>query len=557
MAQVKKMQESPEGNQKLTTPIQEAQQKALIRIASLLFDQADLASADRPTQKRVQSTETLDSGSLVYNQVRGSKAMLHLGQAIDAQTRGDDNQTLVELDKALDTGLDHPAVHFILGQIYTKKGSKNSLKHLQNAVLHPDFKLGAYMLMGQHHLKQEEYPQAAVAYLHAMANADSLTVQTDKAEELRQLYEPIIEAQSHQEDENELKKLCQNIEGQLNRPDWLNQLNSFRNQLPVSQDSSLQPLADLLISSSSHVVEAMTRIRELEARQYYYTATEEAFFILDKAPTFLPLHILIGELLLQQGKTAEAVDKFTLVANLYNLRGEAIQGIRMLERVTKMAPMNLKIRNQLVDILINQGQVVPAVEQLKQMAEIYYQLAELDKARQTYSNAIRLIQQSRAHRSILLDLLYHKADIDLQHLDYRQAIRVYEQIRTIEPHDNKARIRLIDLYFRLSQDSTAINELDTYITLLEDSGKRQNILQFLQELVAEVPDKLEIRKRLADQFLKQGKKSESIEQLDIIADALLNMGNRDAALRVLKTIIALKPDNLHEYQLAYQQLSQE
>jgi tetratricopeptide (TPR) repeat protein len=482
--------------------------------------------------------------------------MLHLGQAIDAQSRGDDNQTLVELDKALDTGLDHPAVHFILGHIYTKKGSRNSLKHLQSAVLHPDFSLGAYLLMGQYYFKQSDFHPSAVAYLHAMANADSLTVPPAKAEELRQLYEPIIEAQSHQQDENELKKLCQNIEGQLNRPDWLNQLKSLRKQLPESQDSSLQPLADLLLSSSGYVVEAMTKIRELAARQYYYTATEEAFFILDKAPTFLPLHILIGELLLQQDKTQEAVNKFVLVANLYNLRGEANQGIRMLERVTKMAPMNLKIRNQLVDILINQGQVVPAVEQLKQMADIYYQLAELDKARQTYSNAIRLIQQSRTHRSILLDLLYRKADIDLQHLDFRQAIRGYEQIRTIEPQDNKARIRLIDLYFRLSQDSTAINELDTYIKLLEDSSKRQNILQFLQELVSEVPDKLEIRKRLADQYLKQGKKTESIEQLDVIADALLNMGNRDAALRVLKTIIALKPDNINEYQQAYLQLNQ-
>lgn len=555
MAQVKKMQESTEGDTKLRSPIQEAHHKALIRIASLLFDQADLASEDRPTQRRDLSSIARGDGSLVRDQARGNKAMLHLGQAIDAQTRNDDNQTLVELEKALDTGLDHPAVHYIVGEIYAKKESKKALKHLQSSLGHADFALGAQLLMGQYHFNLANYRDATSAYLNALASADSATVSPKKADEIRQLYEPIIETQTQQEDDDALRKLCQNIDRQLNRPDWLGNLTTLRKQLPDSEGASLLPLADLLLSSSSYVVDAITRIRELAARQLYYSATEEAFFTLDKAPTFLPLHILIGELLLQQGKTHDAVSKFTLVANLYDLRGESSQAIRMLERVTKMAPMNLKIRTQLVEKLVKQGQIMAAVEQLKQMADIYYQLAELDKTRQTYSDAIRLLQQSRADRSTLLDLLYRKADIDMQHLDFRQAIRVYEQIRTIEPQDIKARIRLIDLYFRLGQDSAAINELDSYINLLEDGGKRPKILQFLQDLVGEVPDKLEIRKRLADHMLKSGKKSEAIEQLDMIADALLNMGNRDAALRVLKTIIALKPANLQDYQQAYAQLS--
>ena len=557
MAQVKSLQNTNEGETQQRTPIQEAHHKALIRIASLLFDQADLASEDRPTRRRDLNAITRGgSGSPVREGVRGGKAALHLGQAIDAQTRNDHNQTLVELEKAMETGLDHPAVHFLVGEIYVRKESKKALKHLQSALTHPDFNPGAHLLMGQYHRNLGNFREAAASYLHALALADSTTVPPEHADQLRRVYEPIVETYTQQEDDETLKKLCANIETQLNRPDWRSHLASLRKQLPQSFDGALPPLADLLLSSSSFVVDAMTRTRELAAHQYYYSAVEEAFYILDKAPTFLPLHILVGELLLQQGKTQEAVSKFTLVANLYHLRGESEQGIRMLERVAKMAPMNLKIRVQLVEMLIGQGQVIPAVEQLKQTADIYYQLAELDKARSTYADAIRLIQHSRGDRTLLLELLYRKADIDLQHLDLRQAIRVYEQIRTIEPQDIRARIRLIDLYFRLGQDNTAIGELDNFIELLENAGKRQHILQFLQELVSEVPDKLEIRKRLADQYHKQGKKAEAVEQLDMIADALLTMGNRDAALRVLKTIIALKPANVEDYQQAYQQLNQ-
>lgn len=555
MTQVKERQKSQGGEPKPLTPVEEAYQKALIRIASLLFDQADLASEERPTQKRELSTITHDAGALVKDQSRGGKAALHLGQAIDAQTRSDDNQTLVELEKALATGLNHPALHYLIGLIYSRKESGKALKHLKNAFAHPDYALGAHMLMGRYHFNLSDYNEAVLSYLRALSIADSETVPASKSEDIRQLYEPIIEMQTRRQEGDSLKEMCQKIENHLNRHDWLSHLSALRKHLPEREDGSPLPIADLLLSSGSDVVDSITRIKELSAKQQYYSALEEAFFALGKAPTFLPLHIMIGETMLQQGKTRDAVNKFTLVADLYNLRGEAGQAIRMLERVSEMAPMNLKIRSQLVEMLLHQGRVLPAVEQLRQIADVYYQLADLEKARQTYTEAIHLLKQSKADSPLLVELIGIKADIDLQHLDFREAIRSFEQIRSIEPENVSARIRLIDLYFRLGHDHAAITELDQSIQSLKESGQEQAIIPFLQDLINEVPDKLEIRKRLADHLLKQGRRKETIEQLDVIADALLEMGNRESALRVVKTIIALKPENISEYQALYTQLS--
>ncbi len=556
MAQVKSMQEPQESTLKSQDPIEEARQTALIRMASLLFDQAETTTEDRPAKRRDLTTITRGTGNHSPERGKDGKALLYLGQAIDAQTHGDDNQTLAELEKALNAGVSHPSVHFLLGWILSKKKSSKALKHLQNAFKHPDYALGAYLLLGQNYLAEENHREAASAYLHALGIADSTTVRPQKAEEIRQLYEPIIESQLQQSDPGKLQKLCENIEHQLNRADWQEQLATVRKQMTNGAVDAVMPIAHLLLESSSHIIEGIAKVRSLAASNNYYSALEEAFYTLDKAPTYLPLHILIGELLLQQGKNQEAVNKFTQAASLYNLRGEADQGIRMLERVTQMAPLNLKIRNQLVDLLIAQGQVLPAVEQLKKIADIHYQLAELDNARQAYAEAIRLIQHSKTDRSILIDLLYRKADIDLQRLDLRQAMRVFEQIRTIEPQDNRARIKLIDLYFRLGQDNAAITELDGYITLLENSGKGPSTLNFLQELVTEIPDKLEIRKRLADLFIHMGDIPSAVAQMDFIADSLLNMGNREAALRILKSIISLNPPNAQDYRNAYNQLSQ-
>ncbi len=556
MAQVKNMQEPQETVEKSQDPIEEARQKALIRMASLLFDQAEGAIEEKPSKRRDLTAITRGAGTQTLDQGRDGKALLYLGQAIDAQTHGDDNQTQAELEKAIHAGLSHPSVHFLLGWILTKKQSDKALRHLQSAFKHPDYALAAYLLIGQNYLAADNQREAASAYLHALSLADSATVQPEIAEEIRQLYEPIIESQLQQSDKGKLTKLCENIEQQLNRADWRAQIATIRKQMLNGDTGTTLPIAHLLLESSSHIIEGIAKVRALASSNNYYSAMEEAFYTLDKAPTYLPLHILIGELLLQQGKNQEAVNKFSQAASLYNLRGEAKQGIAMLERVTQMTPLNLKIRNQLVDLLISQGQLLPAAEQLKKIADIHYQLAELDNARQAYAEAIRLIQHSKTDRSYLVDLLYRKADIDLQRLDLRQAMRVYEQIRTIEPQDSRARIKLIDLYFRLGQDNAAITELDGYITLLENSGKGQITIKFLQDLVNEIPDKLEIRKRLADLLIHQGNISAAVEQLDFIADALLNMGNREAALRILKSIISLNPPNVQDYRNAYQQLSQ-
>ena len=82
------------------------------------------------------------------------------------------------------------------------------------------------------------------------------------------------------------------------------------------------------------------------------------------------------------------------------------------------------------------------------LADIYYRLAELDMARKTYTNALRVVQQANADRSWNVHILQRMADIDMQRLDWKQAMRVFEQIRTLRPDDEGVRRNLIDLNLR-------------------------------------------------------------------------------------------------------------
>jgi tetratricopeptide (TPR) repeat protein len=533
-------------------PVAEACQKAMVRLAAILFDQGEDSSPSGMVSRRGIGSLTRGTGGLSAETADRTRITLHLSQAIDSQSQENFLQATEELERAVEIGLNNSAAYFDLGFLCNKQDGQKAMRNLQKSVKHPDYAMASYILMGQIYLEEKNYTEAATAYLQAMRLADAETVPEEQVDELLQLYEPIVDSQVRTTDSKSLASLCLNIANQLMRSDWREFLSMARQQLPVQAPGSPPlPLAEMLSETgSSQVVETLAQVRKFASENKPRSAMEEAYHALQQAPTYLPLHIQIGELLLDQGRMQDAVEKFLLVAELYNLRGESAQAIRLLTRVTRVVPMDLVVRSRLIEALNSQGRVEEAIKQYIELAEIYYHLAELDMARQTYASALKLAQQAKVSRDLSLQILNRVADIDMQRLDLRQAVRVYEQIRTMMPEDENARFQLVSLNYRMGQDSVALTEADGYVALLENSGRRKKAIEFLQGIIADRPERLDIRKRLADAFVRSGNINDAIAQLDTIADALMVAGNRNGAMTMLNAIIAFNPPNVNEYRKA-------
>jgi len=558
-AEPSRLLEAPEEAEsvKKLEPIAEARQKAMADLASLLFDQAEETDmTTSPETRRSLSALTRGTGQLQLGQAEKTRVLLHLGQAIESQSQGDDDQAAEELERALDIGMSHPAAHFDLGLLRAEKNGQRALRYLQKAVKNTDYSLASYLVMCQIYQREGNWPEAAAVCLQALRLADLVTVPASQVEELRQLYEPLLEELSRQTDNEAHKRLCENIFNQLLRPDWRSFLQTARQQLPSQPEGGPpMPLAEMLLqTNSSQIIESLASVRKLVNQKLYRSAMEESFRTMEYAPGYLPLHIQIGEILIREGRTEEAVVKFMLVAELYNLRGEAGQATALLSKVVQMAPMDLSVRNRLIELLSAQGQLSEAIKQTMDLANVYYHLAELDRSRQTYASALRMAQQAGLDRSWTVDILYKVADIDMQRLDLRQAARIFEQIRTLEPEEVKARVNLVNLSFRLGQEQFAMTEIDSFTSLLEHSGKTDLAIQFLEEVVAEQPDKADLLKRLSDLYVRNGQKEKAIEKMDVLADQLLAAGDKNGALNVLQTIVSLNPPNIASYKAALKHL---
>jgi tetratricopeptide (TPR) repeat protein len=529
-------------------PIQDAKQKALTMLAELLFEQEEALG---PQARKGLTSIIKRAGDLEQTQFDQTKIILHLSQAIDMQSHGQDKDAASELEHAMDAGLDSSAAYFVLGFIQSKSEQLESAIHnLKKSVQHELFGLGTHLLLAITLYKMDLTKDASIEYLEALRIADSESVSADQAEELSQLYEPLIESFSHESDSKLQKRICENISKLLIRPDWRDQIQRARQQLPAQPSGSAPiPLAEMLTeATSSQLVESLSKVNQLARSNKLLTAMEEAYYALKFAPTYLPLHICIGDLLVQENRIPEAVLKYSIVAKSYSVRGETNRAISLLKRVSELNPIDIEARNNLIDLLIVRGKAQETILEFIRLAETYNNLADLAMARKTYSRAFRFAQQSNVDRDIKLKLMHKIADIDVQNLDWHNAIHEFEQIRTMEPDDCKARDMLFDLNTRLGQPDQAISELDNYLNHLLSMHRTAEALEYVNAKILENQTQPALYRRLAEIYRLLGRKDEAVNQLEISKEMFLQAGNRSAAIESLMTILALNPTNVSVYQ---------
>jgi tetratricopeptide (TPR) repeat protein len=284
------------------------------------------------------------------------------------------------------------------------------------------------------------------------------------------------------------------------------------------------------------------------------TAAEECFRAIQKAPSYLPLHVRLGDIFLKQAHTQEAVTKYLVVSDVYQMRGDSQQAINIYQRVLRLAPMDVKVRTKLIDLLIIRGEVEQALEQYLTLADVYYQLAQVDQSLEKYNEALRLASSSADENAWKVNVLHRMGDIYNQRVDWAQATMAYESIAALSSDDERAQLALVDLYFKQGENEKALESLDSLLGTYQSTGKTQQVLTVLREAVQTRPEEMGLRARLAAAFARQGMASEAIAEYDALGEMQLEAGLREEAARTIQTIISLRPDDIEGYRRLYSQI---
>jgi tetratricopeptide (TPR) repeat protein len=198
-------------------------------------------------------------------------------------------------------------------------------------------------------------------------------------------------------------------------------------------------------------------------------------------------------------------------------------------------------------MLKQHGQIDRALEHYQAIGDAYYQLAQVDKARETYQEAIKLSLRGKAEHNWKARFLRLAAEIDMQRFDWQRALAAYKELRGLDHNDERTAITLVDLYYKVGQPINAVGELDNYLKQLVRGGRGAKVVGILEDMVRQRPSDKNLADRLSRLYLQQKRRDDAIALLDKLGEAQLEANETNAAYATIEKILALNPPNAASY----------
>jgi tetratricopeptide (TPR) repeat protein len=480
-----------------------------------------------------------------------------VAQAIDYQTRGLIDEAIAAYTRAIDAGVDRPAAHFNLGLLYQQKlRPEPAIDEFKKAVLHPQYGLGSHFALGECYKALGRIDEALEHFVQVLKIVDLGTVQREQADDLMQLYDALADSFIAKGDREKGLTFANSLVDFLSSKGWEDKARAARQRLDsMSEEGVTVSLAEILAAPGAEgILASMSLSQEYVRRGALTAATEVCYRAVQEAPTYLPLHLRLAEIFGQDGRVEDAVNKYQGVADLYLVRDEKRQAIGVYKRMLRLIPMDVGVRSRLIDLLISSGEIDQALDQYLALADGYYQMAQVDKSLEKYAEALRLVPRAADEKARRARLLRKMADIHMRRANWSEAAKLFRQLVTAAPDDERARLHLIDLNYRLGRTKEADGETVALVDYYRQHGTMERAVALLQEAVRLQPQQMALRARVARAYIDAGLKDQAIQELDTLGELQLDAGLREQAMATVRFIISLKPKNVEAYRQLLAQL---
>ncbi|HLY28323.1 MAG TPA: tetratricopeptide repeat protein [Aggregatilineales bacterium] len=491
--------------------------------------------------------ETVLSGDL-------SPATGQVIQAIELQKVGEANEAAQAYLAAEAAGMRYSALYICLGAVLVEAERwQEAETYLNKAAGVTEYAAGAAHGLGKVYLGLGNPRRAAEELITALEQVDtSLAMSADEAGELSAVYDTLLKSTANVQD-NDLKAMDEQFMKWLSGTDWKVRIADIRRSLSERLSSEGESAIQYYVQNTD-TVDMVTRIDRYIKQGLLTLAMDEAFRAIEIEPTFLPVHQRVAQILMEEGHIQAAITKYNMVANSFLARDDTAKATEVLNEAISISPTDTHLRTSLIDLLQRQEAWDRVMDEYVSLANAYVQLADNEQARATYQEALRLAQKTNAPAAKRAEVYSRLADMDMMRLDLRQALRNYEQVRSLLPEDEAARMALMDLHFRLNNPVGAVTELDGLLRLFAQQRRGDQILSTLEQLVTTYPKEMALRTRLAAVYQQTNRRQDAIAQLDTLGEIQLEAGLYQDACATIKRIISLQPADTEQYRTLLAQL---
>jgi tetratricopeptide (TPR) repeat protein len=475
-------------------------------------------------------------------------------QAMEAHRQGLYDEAISAYERA-ESRLKHPALKMNLGGLLVQRDRPDeAVKVLGDAAASSELMAGAFHAMGVAYYKLGKQKQASRFLIQALQAVDEeVEIDTDPSE--APIYDEVNNA-LHGVGDEPLSIINGRFVELLQGKDWKQRVVDTRRQLVETlREQGPKGLVDILTAArGDKLSEAVSLIDRYVRRGLYTLAMDEAHRAVEFSPNYLPIHIRMAEIMVKEGRVRNAITKYNTVARAYLARGENDRAAQILTSVLEMAPLDVTVRESLIDLLETEERWPEVLDQYIDLADTHHQLGNFDLSRETYVLAERVAARTNAPAEKVVRIKHRIADIDQMRLDFRKAQKTFEEIIQLVPDDERAHRQLMELNYRQGNVVEATRRLDKLLSIYAKNKQVNRITQVLEDLVAQYKNDTALRSRLAAIYKQLGRKKDAIEQLDALGELQLEAGLHTEAARTIRDIIDLKPDHVEDYRRLLAQL---
>ena len=219
--------------------------------------------------------------------------------------------------------------------------------------------------------------------------------------------------------------------------DLLNEIagtDGKENVLQQVSETVLVSTASLPENVRLQVVNSIKDIQRYIDHGLYTPATEECLRVIDLAPQYLDIHLVLCEIYIRQGKNDQAITKYAILIDTYMANGRIDDAIATYRRILQLEPNNLTYRVRLINLLASQGYKEDLLRERSLAAESYLRLGYMDRALTELEQALQ-----ESPTSVPTRLNYALA---LQKLGRsQQAVAEYQRVLQVDPRNITALVR--------------------------------------------------------------------------------------------------------------------
>ena len=511
-----------------------------------------------PTKGLVGAAQDLaltELANLVFEEDCTPQTTTFIIQAIDLQSNGNLSEAAKNYHQVVQSGMRRPALYFNLGLLWKDLGQLNQAAEMLNLAAQDDqYHLSAQFSLGEIYHSAGKLDAALRRFVDVVKNVDLQSATGQQQEDLANRYAGLANNYLGQSDTGKINTFISALKKFFGHPSWEKKAVEARQLIDSVAENGTMSLAEYLETPETEVViTAMAFTNMYMKRNLLMTASEECLRAIQKAPSYLPLHVRLADILIKQGQTDQSIAKYLYIAKVYQMRGTPELSIDVYHKILRLAPMDVNVRSALIDIYISQKIFKNALDQYLVLADSYYQLAQVDRALEKYNEALRLATNTQNTGRWKMEILTRMGDIYNQRFDWAGAAAAYEELNKAKPGDEQIQRRLIDFYFKQNKSREAIAALDKLLSHYQRQAPLKAV-EMLKELTTHRPEDMYLRQRMAIAYAQNGMTKQAIAEYDALGEMQLESGLRDQAVQTIQAIINLGPEDVDGYRRLLAQL---